>query len=516
MRASMVTFVALSGLLVGCGDSSPVASGGQGAGHSGAKTATKQQARRSIFDDAYRFRCSQDRAVGCQGVFPVRRGDADTSRIALLSRGEDSLRARIATLRAARRSVRIQALIFRADETGLLVAELLKQKKAAGLDVRVIVDATSNLDWHTQWMYFDLERHGIVVEGYEALYLQWLTADIVATDPLRANKRFHDKMWVIDGEDPTTGVAVVGGLNVANEYFRVATTPGERWRDQDVLVRGPIVRDVVRAFDRNFTYFEGLKNRLPAMFNPNNAWRHARDLDARIGRVRTPTWERPELRQALDRILAEAPRLEPIPVVARFLQSRPRHDESYIAQAYLDLIGRARQRVFIANAYFVPTRALIAALHAAARRGVEVVIVTNSPTTNDIAAVATASRWLDRTVLEINRAPGMRGKPGITIREWDGPSRGEGTLHAKFAVADGSEAIIGSYNLDPRSERLNSETALAIQSPQVAAELERWYREEYVAKSTAVTWADAVRYHDAQDAENAFHLAYSLSLREWL
>ena len=117
--------------------------------------------------------------------------------------------------RKADTSVRIQALIFTGDESGLYIAELLKEKKAQGLDVRVIVDAMSNPGPQTQWMYFDLKQNGIEVEGYETFYLQWLNEMPVAsheaadetTDP---NKRFHEKMWIIDGETDH-GVAVVGG-----------------------------------------------------------------------------------------------------------------------------------------------------------------------------------------------------------------------------------------------------------------------------------------------------------------
>jgi len=99
------------------------------------------------------------------------------------------------------------------------------------------------------------------VEGYEALYLQWLTAEVKLTDPLRPNKRFHDKMWVVDGESPEGGLAIVGGLNIANEYFRVDPAPANRWHDQDILLRGPIVKDVSRAFDRNYAFFKGIKGK---------------------------------------------------------------------------------------------------------------------------------------------------------------------------------------------------------------------------------------------------------------
>ena len=136
--------------------------------------------------------------------------------------------------------------MFKGDETGLRIAEILKQKKAAGLDVRVIVDAFSNPWLQTQWMYFDLKQNGIEVEGYEAIALQWLNEVPVPklvphTDPDALDKRFHEKMWIIDGETEQ-GVAITGGLNIGNEYFRAdPDDPGRTWRDQDIVVRGVIV-----------------------------------------------------------------------------------------------------------------------------------------------------------------------------------------------------------------------------------------------------------------------------------
>lgn len=511
--------------LVACGHS-PRRRAGRDAGTHAASAdgGARASSRPTIFDDAYAFTCSPQADVGCRGVFPVRTGPFERrgpTSVVLLSDGNASLAARVASLRAARRSIRIQALIFRGDDTGLTIADLLKQKKAEGVDVHVIVDAASNLDWETQWMYFDLKRHGIEVEGYEALYMQWLTAEIVPGDPLRPNKRFHDKMWVVDGEDPEHGLAIVGGLNIANEYFRVDPTPLNRWRDQDVLVRGAAVGDVMAAFDRNAEFFLSIKGRLPSLFNPNNAWHLARGMEARIGAVRAPTWRKPTLTESIAQILA-APRegAAPRAVVARFIQSRPRLEESYIGQAYLDLIGRARESIYIGNAYFVPSRALIDALQAAARRGVKVVIVTNSPATNDIAQVAAVSRFLYGDVLLVNREEGVRRHladgGGITIREWQGAPFGEGTLHAKIGIFDGVEAIIGSYNLDPRSERLNSETAIALRGEDVAGELERWFTEEYVTKSAVVSYEQALQYRQPGDAERLFELAFSLPMRSWL
>ena len=466
----------------------------------------------SVFDDGQVFACSEDPKVGCGGVLPVRRD----ARGALLTGGEDAFAARVASLRAAKRSIRIQALIFRGDEAGLLVAGLLKEKKKAGLDVRVIVDAASNLDWQTQWMYFDLKQHGVEVEGYEALYLEWVTADLKPTDPLRPNKRFHDKLWVVDGEDEG-GLAIVGGRNIANEYFRIAEGPVDRWRDQDIALRGPIVADVVAAFERNFDYFKGLKARLPRGYNPDNAWRLTGKTLGQVAKVKVPAWTRKELRAAAEAAASRKVELAFSTFTARFIQNRPRFKESFIPQAYLEEIDRAAASIFLANAYFVPSRSLLEALRRAVRRGVRVVVLTNSPETNDIAEIAAVSRYLYQELLAVNqeaRDGGARGS--VEIREWRGAADQEGTLHAKYAVFDGREAIIGSHNLDPRSERLNSETVLALRDPAVAGRLEKTFLEEDLPKSVPVTWEQARQYRKPKEMEAKFQLLYSLALRDWL
>lgn len=457
----------------------------------------------SVLDAGYVWTCSTDDRVGCDGLFALRQAsEGDTSTAAPVF-GHAALGARLRTLKDAKRSIRIQALIFTADETGLYISKLLQEKKAAGVDVKVIVDAASNLDWQTQWMYFDLKRHGIEVEGYEALYLEWLTAEKLL-DPLHANKRFHDKMWIVDDE-----VAIVGGLNLANEYFRVADTPIERWMDQDLVLRGPIVADVVAAFDRNYAFFKNIKDDRPSIFNPDNAWKLARSVQDEIDGVDIPYWADEGLTARVKKTAELPPTTGTAVQAARFLQSRPRLQETYIGQAYLAQIADAKKSILIANAYFIPSRQLSRALVDAAERGVEVVVLTNSPDSNDIAQVATMSRHTYRRLMNEDGT-------GVRIAEWIGPEAGEGTLHAKFALFDGTEAIVGSYNLDPRSETLNSETAIALRAPDVVADLEHHFRRELLPKTRTITWSQAKRFHRPTEIRAQFELLFSLPLAKWL
>ena len=65
---------------------------------------------------------------------------------------------------------------------------------------------------------------------------------------------------------------------------------------------------------------------------------------------------------------------------------------------------------------------------------------------------------------------------GVEIWEWLGKApadakQTQGLLHAKYAVVDRKLSLVGSYNLDARSERINSESAIVFESDELGAQL---------------------------------------------
>lgn len=452
--------------------------------------------------------------VGKVGLYPVR--DPADCEVAILDSGEGSFAARVAMLKRATHSIRIQALVFNGDEAGLRIAELLKQKKAEGLDVRVIVDAFSNPRLQSQSLYFDLKQHGIEVEGYEALGLQWLNEVPVPGlmphyDPARMDKRFHEKLWIIDAET-AHGVAVTGGLNIGNEYFRVdPRDPAAYWRDQDVAVRGAVLQDLVAAFERSYEYLTAIK-RSRGIFNTDHYWRATRHVLAGTGTVPLH-FSTDAVRQArVAELESSTQALDFRGARCRFLHNRPRFGESYILQAYLKLIGSAREQLQIANAYFVPTPAIAAALKEAASRCVSVLLLSNSPETNDLPEITLVGRGHYKDLLAVNETAAVRACPdpdaGIRIWEWVGQAPGDpvrqGTMHSKFAVVDRRVALVGSYNLDPRSERLNSETALVFEDAPLAKALARAILDHDLRYSRPVTLADAMAFESPEAAAYRF------------
>ena len=163
--------------------------------------------------------------------------------------------------------------------------------------------------------------------------------------------------------------------------------------------------------------------------------------------------------------------------------------------------------MLIANAYFVPTPAILLALKDAAERCVAVTVVTNSPETNDLPEISMVGRGYYKDLLGVNETPAVarcaRPEAGVRIWEWIGRAPGDpvqqGTMHSKFAVADRRLALVGSYNLDPRSEKLNSETALVFEQPELAGELARIIVDNDLKYSRQVSVEDAEAYADPDE-----------------
>jgi cardiolipin synthase C len=455
----------------------------------------------SVFGPASEYVPSDLPEVRATGMFAVRA--PDECEVAVLDGGEDSFTTRMQLLAAAKHSIRIQALIYTGDESGLRVAEVLKQKKAAGVDVRVIVDGVNNPSLQTQWMYFDLKQHGIEVEGYEALGLQLLNelpVPLVSShqDP---NKRYHEKLWIVDA-GTADARAVTGGLNIANEYFRVDPTNVPRyWRDQDVVVRGAVVADMTAMFDRNFDHFKQIKADRGGLTDA--AWEAARAIMAKTGTPEIEFTQRDDLRRTVAAFEARPVANDFHHARCRVFQSRPRLHESYIQQAYLKLLDMAKREVLIANAYFVPTPSIELALQRTAQRCVRVVLLTNGAETNDTPGMSLVGRGHYADLLAVNASAPVKACPnrdaGIEIWEWRGQAAGdarqtEGLLHAKFALVDRTVSLVGSYNLDPRSERLNSESAIVYESAELTEQLARTFLDEDLAKSRRVTAEEAATF----------------------
>lgn len=362
--------------------------------------------------------------------------------------GAESFEARDELLKNAKSSIHLQTFIFQSDETGQALAKRLAEKAKEGVKVRVIYDAVGSARADSK-MFQMMADAGVELRPYNR----------PIDHPLQANHRWHEKHLIVDGM-----ASIEGGMNIANEYayggsglkvFSRGPQAQNPWKDTDVLVMGPAVAETQAAFVRNWD---------------------------KIGPAITPA-EREKL----------FPKLMPAPngVEVRVVQHRPLEDGDHNTHAlYLRTIEEAHESLKIENSYFLPHVELREALERAARRGVDVEVITNSKTSSDMGFVTDAAHYFYGPMLQA----------GIKIFE----KQGDGTLHAKTLTADGQCSLIGSANLNGRSEGHDSEVVLSICSdPNTAQKLEKRFASDL--KTTAPVTQEGL------DAE-----PFMQHLREWV
>jgi putative cardiolipin synthase len=144
-------------------------------------------------------------------------------------------------------------------------------------------------------------------------------------------------------------------------------------------------------------------------------------------------------------------------------------------------LGKPSTALDLVSPYFVPGEAFVQALQTLSRRGVRVRILTNSLAATDVAAVhAGYAKWRKDLLgagvqlLELKPSAEPRTRAPEAGRSGPGGSTGgssKASLHAKTFSVDRQRIFVGSFNLDPRSARLNTEMGLVIDSPKFATDL---------------------------------------------
>ncbi len=153
----------------------------------------------------------------------------------------DAFAARVLLSRLADRSLDVQYFIWHGDAVGTLLWQAMWEAAERGVRVRLLVDDANNagldpvlaaLDAHPNLelrLYNPFVNRGSRVIGY-------------LTDFGRLNRRMHNKSFTADNQ-----VSVVGGRNIADEYFGAAEGLG--FADLDVMAIGAMVQEVSREFD---------------------------------------------------------------------------------------------------------------------------------------------------------------------------------------------------------------------------------------------------------------------------
>ncbi|MEZ4462580.1 MAG: phosphatidylserine/phosphatidylglycerophosphate/cardiolipin synthase family protein [bacterium] len=329
-------------------------------------------------------------------------------------------------IQSATHSVHFSAFIIQDDETGREAIREFKSAAERGVQVRVIVDATTQYTFSRYEMLQELAESGVEVLAFNPA-TEW--AGLRLTIDMSVNDRLHEKLLIVDGRE-----VVMGGRNVGDEYL----VDGQ-WRDTDVYVAGKGVEEIQRLYLRDWDRIA--------------AWEMASGCESQadwgFSCPPAPIADEPQYYPELDELGTSR---------TRAIYSDPYHQETPLGYfTTLALVRGARESIVIANSYFVPPRRLRKHLKDAAARGVDVRVLTNSLESTDAWWMYYAS---------INYYRELIGA-GIKIYQYKGTE----TMHAKSMLIDNKLAVIGSYNLDPRSAVDNSESLLLLRDANAVEQL---------------------------------------------
>ena len=241
--------------------------------------------------------------------------------------------------------------------------------------------------------------------------------------------RNHRKLLAVDGQ-----VAFVGGMGITDDFDPQSRRDGQDWHEVMLDLRGPCVADWEILFAHCWRQWSMEPVPLPA--TPPRVVPEAADGQV-VGHLRAG--------------------------------GRP------VMRSVLAAIGKARRRVWIATAYFVPTVRLRRALRRAARRGVDVRLLLAGPR-NDHPSVWHAGR----------RFYGRLLRGGVRIFEYQ-----PRFLHAKMVLCD-DWASVGSSNLDHWTLRWNLEANQGVMDPAFAGKLAGLFAADFEQSEewTGAAWRD--------------------------
>jgi len=327
------------------------------------------------------------RFVGTVVGRPLTEGNS----VEILHGGEDCFPAMLRAIETSSRSLYVSTYIFETNATGERFIEALSAAAGRGVDVRVILDGIGE--------FYSRPRAGRLLCQRGVRVARFLPPRLFPP-ALHINLRNHRKILVSDG-----CLAFTGGMNIGDRHLVADVRNPARVIDAHFRLRGPIVAEIESVFLDDWRFLTG----------------------------EAP----PERRFTADERAGAA--------LCRTIVEGPNEDMDKLVTILTGVVSMASQRVWIMTPYFLPPAGLVAAMQAAALRGVDVCVIL--PARNNLPYVAWATRNMLWELLQY----------GVRVFYQPGPF-----VHTKLLLMDDGYVQIGSANLDPRSLRLNFELVVEV------------------------------------------------------
>jgi len=400
----------------------------------------------------------------------------------LLNDGPTALDWRLRAIDSASDSIDFQTFLWFFDTAGAMVLDHIVQAADRGVTVRILVDDTFLV--HEGELLLALAEHPNI--EYRVFNPFNRRSGGVATRQLlnlaefrRLDHRMHNKAMVVDNR-----VAIVGGRNIADEYFGLDDTAN--FRDLELLLGGPVVQEVSTAFDNYWNDrwsfpIEMLSHKMASAEQLAEA-RRMTDLSLHLHAEESTEKLITRWLEAVE----DADKGEAILYADEPPKGNPKNRGEapiQVANELVNLFDGAESEILIVSAYLIPTPDLEGAIERALDRGVRVRILTNSIGSNNHLSAHSAYRNHINTLLESGaKLHEVRTDARDRDRYMLTPiGRKKLALHAKALVIDDDKVFVGSANLDPRSLRINTEMGFLVVSDQFNQRIRKALEGDFLA-----------------------------------
>ncbi len=413
----------------------------------------------------------------------------ETSGFKLLDTGLDAFVARAALIEQATSSIDFKSFIFKDDAMGRIILELLAKAADRGVRVRLLLDDLWSGNQDTLLLAFNAHSN-IEIRLFNPLKrtafkeLQYVTRFGSIT------RRMHNKALISDNT-----AAVAGGRNIALEYFDLK--PELSFADLDVLTVGPVVEQLSVSFDDFWNNALSLPVQdlvkttldtvaLKQIRQGNQQTISEYDDQLGISEYIQAATDSQFARNILNRRIGFSwGEAYVIADSASKLSANRKRVDLHLAGEMQKLFQQAEEEVVIISPYFLPGKEGLEGFAQLVKKGVRVVVITNSLGSNNHGVVhAHYSKYRKRLLkagIEIyevrkkkNADNQLPEKQGLNHQHGEKVFDKDQVLHAKVFMFDRKKIFVGSLNLDPRSWVENTEIGIVMDSSEIGEKFGHW------------------------------------------
>lgn len=391
---------------------------------------------------------------------------AQADQLVLLRDDGDALQARVDIIQRAKHEILVEYFSVWNDDQSIGGIALLMAAAKRGVKVKVIVDALSNTV--PKKTFAALLQEGKDQDGNQNLEIKEYNP--LGFNIFKATHRDHAKMIVVDGE-----IIITGGRNVGDKYFGISRI--RNFSDLDLMGKGNVAAVARENFIATWNAKHTKVTKL-GKFDPEKLHEDAcqfyyeyYDFDKcerdRKNAIKRVDQEVKRIHAILNEIMTvedddivnpnsdrdwftyayEQNNLE---FVSHGTETLVSEKTAYLNEKMMSFIANAKTDVNIISPYLIPTEELYNIFKELLARGVRIRIITNSLRSTDNLFAQAGYRQVKPLLIKL----------GIEVYEYEGPD----TIHAKTAVVDNEIAMIGTYNIDPRSAYINREIAIFVKN----------------------------------------------------